>query len=91
MIKVFKVFHIAFTGQKITEPQTIGDLLLRRKQHRSSFGFLKTKSLGDKETAKSEQQIGPSVITIRMEPKTDGGTENGFVSSLKYIFIRIST
>ncbi|EJW70396.1 hypothetical protein WUBG_18693, partial [Wuchereria bancrofti] len=67
------------SNQKIAEPQTIVDLLLRRKQHRSSFGFLKTKSLGDKETAKSEQQIGPSVITIRMEPKTGCDAENGSV------------
>uniref|UniRef100_A0A0R3S3L9 DUF4211 domain-containing protein n=1 Tax=Elaeophora elaphi TaxID=1147741 RepID=A0A0R3S3L9_9BILA len=65
------------SSQKVAEPQTILDLLLRRKQHRSSFGFLKTKSLGDKETAKSEQQTGPSVITLRMEPRTDYGMENG--------------
>ncbi|KAM3726733.1 Proline-rich protein [Dirofilaria immitis] len=65
------------SSQKVAEPQTIVDLLLRRKQHRSSFGFLKTKSLGDKETAKNEQQTGPSVITIRVEPKIDCSTENG--------------
>lgn len=76
---VFKSFIFDFTDQKVAEPQTLADLLLRRKQHRSSFGFLKTKSLGDKETAKSEQQIGPSVITIMMEPKTDCGVENGSV------------
>uniref|UniRef100_A0A915Q837 DUF4211 domain-containing protein n=1 Tax=Setaria digitata TaxID=48799 RepID=A0A915Q837_9BILA len=79
------------SSQKITEPQTIVDLLLRRKQHRSSFGFLKTKSLGDKETAKSEQQTGPSVITIRMEPKTDCNSENGAQSEqpLPKLLIRL--
>ncbi|VBB28185.1 unnamed protein product [Acanthocheilonema viteae] len=78
-------------NQKVAEPQTIGDLLLRRKQHRSSFGFLKTKSLGDKETAKNERQTGPSVITIRMEPKTDCGTENGTQSEqpLPKLLIRL--
>ncbi|VDK82303.1 unnamed protein product [Litomosoides sigmodontis] len=64
-------------SQKKAEPQTIVDLLSQRKQHRSSFGFLKTKSLGDKETAKNEQQARPSVITIRMAPKADCGVENG--------------
>uniref|UniRef100_A0A1I8E9T0 DUF4211 domain-containing protein n=1 Tax=Wuchereria bancrofti TaxID=6293 RepID=A0A1I8E9T0_WUCBA len=79
------------SNQKIAEPQTIVDLLLRRKQHRSSFGFLKTKSLGDKETAKSEQQIGPSVITIRMEPKTGCDAENGAQSEqpLPKLLIRL--
>ncbi|EFO26231.2 hypothetical protein LOAG_02257 [Loa loa] len=79
------------SSQKVTEPQTIVDLLLRRKQHRSSFGFLKTKSLGDKETAKSEQQTGPSVITIRVEPKTDCAAENGTQSEqpLPKLLIRL--
>ncbi|CAG9533966.1 unnamed protein product [Cercopithifilaria johnstoni] len=77
--------------QKLAEPQTLADLLLRRKQHRSSFGFLKTKSLGDKETAKSEHQTGPSVITIRMEPKIDCDTENGAQSEqpLPKLLIRL--
>ncbi|KAK6109810.1 hypothetical protein QQG55_37450 [Brugia pahangi] len=79
------------SSQKVAEPQTIVDLLLRRKQHRSSFGFLKTKSLGDKETAKNEQQIGPSVITIKMEPKTGCDAENGAQSEqpLPKLLIRL--
>uniref|UniRef100_A0A8R1TVQ9 DUF4211 domain-containing protein n=1 Tax=Onchocerca volvulus TaxID=6282 RepID=A0A8R1TVQ9_ONCVO len=79
------------SNQKVAEPQTIVDLLLRRKQHRSSFGFLKTKSLGDKETAKNEQRIGPSVITIRVEPKTNCSIENGAQSEqpLPKLLIRL--
>ncbi|VDP12095.1 unnamed protein product [Onchocerca flexuosa] len=77
------------SNQKVAEPQTIVDLLLRRKQHRSSFGFLKTKSLGDKETAKNEQQIGPSVITIRVEPKTNCSTGNGSVFFLSIYLMEL--
>ncbi|VDN03231.1 unnamed protein product [Thelazia callipaeda] len=64
------------SSQKTVRLQTVVDFLSLRRQHRSSFGFLKTKSLSDKETAKNKEYLKPSVVTIKEEPKDDSSIKS---------------
>uniref|UniRef100_A0A915BAA0 DUF4211 domain-containing protein n=1 Tax=Parascaris univalens TaxID=6257 RepID=A0A915BAA0_PARUN len=67
------------SAPKAPEVLTLAESLQRRKQYRSSYGFLKTKCLDDKNTAKNECCDKPTVISIKMEPQDDFKSENGTV------------
>ncbi|VDM23913.1 unnamed protein product [Toxocara canis] len=67
------------SAQKALEVLTLAESLQRRKQYRSSYGFLKTKCLDDKNTAKNECREQPSVICIKVEPQDEYKSENGTV------------
>lgn len=61
-------------SQKPLEVLSLAESLQRRKQYRSSYGFLKTKCLDDTCTAKGE-----NVFSIKVEPQDDFKIENGTV------------
>lgn len=63
--------------QKVPEVLTLAESLQRRKQYRSSYGFLKTKCLDDNCTAKGENVDKPAVFNIKVEPSDDFKSENG--------------
>ncbi|VDK44073.1 unnamed protein product [Anisakis simplex] len=67
------------SAQKAPEVLTLAESLQRRKQYRSSYGFLKTKCLDDKNTAKNECSEQPSVISIKVEPQEEYKPDNGLL------------
>lgn len=74
----WKDYSNLFLAQKSPELLTLAETLQRRKQYRSSYGFLRTKCLDDIETAVDEDQSEIAPVNAKTVPINDRKTENGW-------------